>query len=152
MIEYFENDARRINHALKVYDFSSLIAYKESVSEEVSEIISYTAILHDIGIKEAERKYNSSAAEYQHSEGPPVAEKILTDSEISANIINRVKFIIANHHHYNKIDSIDFRILVEADFLVNIHEEGIKKEAIERIYRNFFRTESGKSLIKSMYL
>ena len=31
------------------------------------------AYLHDIGIKEAERKYQSSAAPYQEQEGPAIA-------------------------------------------------------------------------------
>jgi len=73
MIRYFQGDVKRINHALKVYCFASLIS-KESNSDEWNhQIISIVALLHDIGIKEAERKYQSSSGKYQEKEGPPIA-------------------------------------------------------------------------------
>ena len=36
-------------------------------------------------------------------------------------IIERVSYLVAHHHTYNEIDDVDYQILVEADFLVNIH-------------------------------
>ena len=50
------------------------------------------------------------------------------------------------------IDGIDFQILVEADFLVNIFEDSLGREAIESIGVRIFKTEGGKSLLKTMYL
>ena len=44
-------------------------------------------------------------------------------------MIERVKYLIAHHHTYDAIDGIDYQILVEADFLVNILEDGLAKEA-----------------------
>lgn len=123
MIIYFQGDVRRINHALKVLGYARGITEREVPDEKTIDIIIYTAILHDIGIKESERKYNSSAWNYQEIEGPPVAEEILLELDISEEIIERVCFIIGNHHSYNKIDGIDFRIIVEADFIVNIFEK-----------------------------
>ena len=116
------------------------------------EIIIYAAILHDIDIKEAEKKYKSSAGKYQEMECPSIACEMLSDLKVSEEIIDRVCFIIGNHHSYAKIDGIDFQILVEADFLVNIYEDGLGKKAIENINENIFKTQSGKSLIKTMYL
>jgi hypothetical protein len=152
MIEYFGKDPRRINHAMKVFSFSLVIGNDLSLDERMMEIVAYTAILHDIGIREAEKKYNSSAGNYQETEGPPVAKVIMSDLNITDDISDRVCFIIGNHHTYNKIDGIDFQVIVEADFLVNIFEDGMKKEAIESIYQNIFKTEPGKRLIKSIYL
>ena len=40
-------------------------------------VILSAAYLHDIGIHEAERKYQSTAARYQEEEGPPIAREIL---------------------------------------------------------------------------
>lgn len=151
MIHYFGHDVRRINHALKVHAFATLIGSCESVDNRLLEIISYTALLHDIGIHEAERKYNSTAGNYQQIEGPPIARKILGDLGIAGDIIDRVCFITANHHTYPKIDGIDFQILVEADFLVNIYEDEMKPEAIESINTKIFRTDAGKDLLKSLY-
>jgi len=124
MIRYFQNDVRRINHALKVYDFAGLIAEESGVDDEKRQIIGITALLHDIGIKEAERKYNSSASRYQEQEGPAIATEILAPCHLDRKILDRICYIIGNHHTYTKIDGTDFQILVEADFIVNIYEDG----------------------------
>ncbi|MGZ7043844.1 MAG: hypothetical protein ACXVHM_04570, partial [Methanobacterium sp.] len=87
MIEYFGVDVRRINHALKVYDFAQIISYEESIDRKTRDIIIYSAILHDIGIKVAEKKHNSSVGKYQEIEGPPIAREILSDLKISEEII-----------------------------------------------------------------
>jgi uncharacterized protein len=152
MIRYFGNDVRRINHALKVYDFALLISSAEDVDIRTRGIIGYTAILHDIGIHEAERKYNSTSGEHQQIEGPPIARQILAEAGVEEDIIERVCYITANHHTYNKIEGLDFQILVEADFLVNIFEDNMPKEAIESINDRIFRTYPGKDLLKIMYL
>lgn len=152
MIIYFQGDVRRINHALKVLGYARGITEREVPDEKTIDIIIYTAILHDIGIKESERKYNSSAWNYQEIEGPPVAEEILSELDISEEIIERVCFIIGNHHSYNKIDGIDFQIIVEADFIVNIFEKEMGLEAIESIKNSYFKTESGRKLIDTIYL
>ncbi|MGZ7209314.1 MAG: HD domain-containing protein, partial [Methanobacterium sp.] len=151
MIEYFGVDVRRINHALKVYDFAQIISYEESIDRKTRDIIIYSAILHDIGIKVAEKKHNSSVGKYQEIEGPPIAREILSDLKISEEIINRVSEIVGNHHSYTKIDGIDFQIVVEADLLVNIFEEYMSRETIENINNQIFKTETGKKLIKTMY-
>jgi HD superfamily phosphodiesterase len=152
MIEYFQTDIRRINHTLKVIDFAEIISEDQSLDKKTKEIIIYAAILHDIGIKEAEKKYNSSAGKYQEIEGPKIAHKMLSDLKISKEIIKRVCFIIGNHHSYTKINDIDFQIVVEADLMVNIFEDNMNKEAIKNINNSLFITESGKKLIKTIYL
>jgi HD superfamily phosphodiesterase len=152
MIEYFQKDTLRINHALKVFEFSQIISESLDLDDKQKKIVYYAAILHDIGIKEAERKYNSSKGKFQEIEGPPLAEKMLTEMNVSEKIKKRVMFIIGNHHSYQKIDDIDFQILVEADILVNIFEEEMNKKSIERLYQERFKTTLGKNLMKTMYL
>ncbi|MBI5680078.1 MAG: HD domain-containing protein [Methanobacterium sp.] len=152
MIEYFQNDVKRINHALKVFNFAQIISYDLSLEEKTKEIIIYAAILHDIGIKEAEKKYDSSIGKYQEIEGPPIAREMLSDLKISEEIINRVCTIIGNHHSYTKMKGIDFQVVVEADFLVNIFEENMGKNAIKNIENRIFKTGTGKKLIMTMYL
>lgn len=152
MIEYFGADIQRINHALKVYGFASCIARREGLSDDEILVVDISAILHDIGIKEAERKYNSSSGQYQEIEGPSVALNLLADLDIDKQILDRVCFIIGNHHSYKKIDGIDFQILVESDFLVNISEDKIPKHTIMSLCEIYFKTVSGTSMIKSIYL
>ena len=152
MVGYFGHDTKRINHALKVFAFAQIISSREPLDAGMQEIIAYTALLHDIGILEAERKYTSSSGKYQQIEGPPIARQILTDLGISASIIDRVCFITGNHHTYSKIDGIDFQIIVEADFLVNIFEDDLGREAIESIGVRIFKTTAGKNLLRILYL
>jgi hypothetical protein len=152
MIDYFQGDVARINHALKVMDFAQIIACDENLDRITYEIIIYTAILHDIGILEAEKKHGSSTGKYQEIEGPFIAREILLDLEISDEIVDRTCYITGNHHSYTKIDGMDFQIVVEADFLVNIFEDDLSRDAVESIEKNIFKTETGKKLIRTMYL
>ncbi len=152
MIEYFEGDNRRINHALKVYAFAKNIGELESLSNEKLEILEIAAVLHDIGIKESERKYSTSAGKYQEIEGPPVAADILKEFNLDKETLDRICYLIGNHHSYSKIDDIAFQILVEADFLVNIFEDNIKTDQIKSIKEKYFRTNIGISYLDSMYV
>jgi HD superfamily phosphodiesterase len=152
MIEYFEGDANRIGHSLKVYGFAKSIGELEALTDEKMTVLEITAILHDIGIRESERKYSSAAARYQEQEGPPAARGILKESGLSEEQLERVCYIIGNHHTYGKIDEVDFQILVEADFLVNIHEGKMEKEQIESIRKNYFKTGTGLRYLDSIFL
>jgi len=152
MMSYFGQDVLRINHALKVYSFATTIAKNENLDSEILEIIELSSILHDIGIKNAEEKYHSSNGKYQEIEGPAVAKEILSRLGVSTKIIERVSYLIANHHTYSKIEGDDFQILVEADFLVNIFEDKMSKKSIESVYNKYFKTKTGRNIIQQMYL
>lgn len=152
MIEYYGSDKRRINHFLKVYSFASLIGKNENIDADTQKILEITALMHDIGIKVSEEKFNSSAGKYQMSEGPAIAEKFLTELGYDKNVIDRVCYIIGHHHIYTNIDGIDYQILVEADFLVNLDEEGCNAKQVKNVKDKIFKTESGKKLIDEMFL
>ena len=62
-----------------------------------------------------------------------------------------VCYLISRHHTYEKIDGLDYQILVEADFLVNIHENQMKKTEIETIRSKIFRTEAGIRFLELLY-
>jgi len=151
MIDYNGKDVRRINHALKVYSFAQYIADREGCDADIAGIIGCAAILHDIGIHNAEKKFNSTAGNYQEAEGMIVASALLETVSIDADAKNRVLYLIGHHHSYHKIDGIDFRILVEADFLVNIFEDGMDGNAIPDVRERIFRTSAGKELLDSLY-
>ena len=152
MIKYFGTDVRRINHALKVYGFASCIARKEKLTDNEIFVVDIVAILHDIGIPEAEKKYNSSGGKYQEIEGPAIARNILSDEDIDIKTLDRICFIIGNHHSYQKIDCLDFQIIVEADFLVNIYEDEMTKQSIDGVRNKYFKTQTGISMVERIYL
>src|SRR3989338_5737007 len=66
---YFGSDAKRINHAKNVMSFAEELLRKEKGDWH---IVIPASILHDVGIKEAEAKYGSSAGHLQEKEGPPI--------------------------------------------------------------------------------
>lgn len=152
MIKYFAGDHKRINHALKVHSFAHLIAVAENIDAPTTAIIEIAAFLHDIGIKEAERKYHSSSGKYQELEGPDVAKELLAPFSLEEDTLNRILYLIGNHHSYSKIDGIDFQILVESDFIVNIYEDELDESALQVIKTKYFKTSQGIDLINAMFL
>ena len=152
VIEYFGDDVRRINHFLKVYGYVKMIGECENLDDSMQEILEVTAVLHDVGIKVAEQKYNSSAGHYQQLEGPPVAKKILDELGYPDDFVERVMYLIAHHHTYTNIDGMDYQILVEADFLVNADEDRLSSDAIENFKEKIFKTTTGIAVLENNYL
>lgn len=87
------------------------------------------AIVHDIGIKPAWEKYNSSNGKYQEELGPAEAIKLL-----------------------NRLNYLDYQILVEADFLVNLFESESEEMAINSAYQKIFKTNMGKRICRTMFM
>ena len=150
MIAYYGNDLRRTHHALKVHNFARTIGRLEGLSEQDLLTLELAAVMHDIGIPESERKYNSSAARYQEQEGPPVARELFKDLAIEPAIVERVCFMVGHHHTYDKVDKTDFQILFEADYLVNMYEGKASKERIISTQKRIFKTKAGNEIINSM--
>ena len=151
MIGYYTGYVRRINHLLKVYGFAKAIGELERLDDSTQEILEIAAVTHDIGIKNSEIKYNSSAGNYQQIEGPPEARRLLEDLGIDIAVIDRVCWLIAHHHTYTDVHGIDYQILLEADFLVNADESGYSEAAIRRAMKGIFKTRTGTALLRSVY-
>ena len=111
------------------------------------------AILHDVGIKIAEEKYKSSAAAYQEKEGPAVAGRILVDIDYDDENIYEICAIIAHHHSPGPNESTNFKVVYDADWLVNLRDEvDIKdKEKLRKTIEKIFLTDSGRSMAKANY-
>lgn len=152
MMEYYAGDPKRVQHFLKVYEFAKLIGESESLDTEIMHILRTAAIVHDIGIKISEEKYGSSNGKYQEKEGPAVAEPMLLALGYDEAVIDRVLFLIAHHHTYNEIEGLDYQILVEADFLVNLFEDGSSREAAQKVQKNIFKTNTGTKYLSGLFL
>ena len=127
MKEVFKEIPFGIEHTLKVLKNAEDIMNGENIGEEEKEFISITAILHDIGAVEAQKKYGSIDGVYQEKEGPAVAKEILKKVGYNKNI-DRICFIIGNHHTPSKINGLDFQIQWEADLLENLMVMDKEKE------------------------
>ena len=121
MEDYFEDDTKRIEHAKKVITYAEMILAEE---EAEPNLVLAAAALHDIGIKNAEDKHGSSSAKYQEIEGPPVAEEILKKLEYPEEFIQEVCDIIGHHHHPREEETTNYKVLYDADLLVNSKEAG----------------------------
>lgn len=152
MIAYYQKDKKRINHFIKVYGFAKAIGENENIPSDMQFILQTAALVHDIGIKISEEKYNSSAGEYQQVEGPPIAKAMLEKLGYDEAVIRRVCFLIAHHHTYKDIEGEDYQILVEADFLVNIFEDDMEEREIKKIKEKIFRTNTGELYLEELYL
>jgi HD superfamily phosphohydrolase YqeK len=151
MIEYESGNPARIGHFMKVHEYASHIGYHERIGFPKQLILEIAAIMHDIGIKPAIEKYDSSAGKYQEELGPAVALEMIKMMEIPDNAIKRICFLVGHHHTYTGIDDKDWQILIEADFLVNMYEEEMSREAIQSAYSKIFKTETGKRLCREIY-
>lgn len=150
-IKYFDGDVKRIQHFTKVNSYASLIGRLENLSEREQFILEAAAIVHDIGIKNAEKKYGDCNGKLQEIEGPPVAEKLLKSLDFDNEAIQRICFLVGNHHTYKNIDGIDFQILAEADLIVNFCEENTDESGIKSALESVFKTTSGVSLCRAMF-
>ena len=151
MIELYRGDSKRIQHFCKVHSYAKLIAETENVDKKCLFTIEAAALTHDIGIHICEEKYGSCNGKLQEKEGPAIAEKLLGELGFDRNVSERVQYLIAHHHTYGNINEMDYQILVEADFLVNIMEEGSSKEAAIKAYQNIFKTSCGKKICREMF-
>lgn len=157
---YFAEDKIRINHALKVTEYAENLieTFKEKYpNKDINEqVIIYSAVLHDIGIKNAELKYESSAGHYQEIEGPPVAREIMESLNIDFDMMDEIAEIIAHHHTPGKVSSNNFKLLYDADWLVNLPEAYDLKNKnvseIDKLIDKVFLSEIGKKLAEKEFL
>ena len=151
MKKYFGKDLKRINHAQKVARYAEQIMKIEGGNPLV---VLASAYLHDIGIHQAEKKYQSTSAEYQEKEGPVIAREILERLEVQKEMVDEVCDIIGHHHHPREEETLNFQIVYESDWLVNMEEEGTcrDRKEVQALVEKYFRTEAGRELAEKLYL
>lgn len=120
MKEVFSEIPYGIDHTLKVLQNAECLMLKNDVTQTERQVIVLSALLHDIGAIEALHKYGSIDGKYQEIEGPAVAMKLLDGLGLSDSMIERVCYIIGNHHSKDKIDGRDFQIVWDADQMEQI--------------------------------
>ena len=107
--------------------------------------------MHDIGIRPALARYGSDAGPLQEREGPPEARRMLERLGFDAALTDRVCTLVGRHHTYTGIDGPDCQLLIEADFLVNLHENGASREAVLAAREQIFRSDAGIRMLNAMF-
>ncbi len=145
MKRYFNKDFKRIGHAMRVARYAEEIAKAEGGNMAV---ILAAAYLHDIGIHEAEKKHRSTAARFQEAEGPPIARKVLETVGAAAPLIDEVCDIIGHHHHPRDGETLNFKVLYDADLIANLEDDRKEKSSddqkLKKIIQRSFLTANGK--------
>jgi len=153
MKRYFKQDFKRIGHTTRVARYAEQIGKEEHGN---LAIILTAAYLHDIGIKEAERKHESAAVRHHEEEGPPVAREILARVGAREELIEEVCDIVGHHHHQGAEETVNFKAVYDADTLVNLEEKQkdcpVQSEKLTSIIERSFLTETGSNLAKKILL
>lgn len=149
---YDAGDPRRVHHFMKVYAFARLIGQAEGLDEQTQEILDAAALLHDIGIHTAERKFGACGGPLQEAEGPSAALPLLKQAGADEAACEQVCWLIAHHHSPGASDALPFRILLEADFLVNAYEDALPPEACRTARTRLFRTHTGTQYLDDLFL
>ena len=153
MKRYFGTDFKRMGHAAKVANFAEKIGKSEKANLAV---VMCSAYLHDIGIKNAEEKYNSSAAKYQELEGPPVAKEIMEKLGAKEELTEEVCNIVGHHHHPDENETLNFKCLYDADMITNMvgcnGKEDLDTGKFEKKLDRILMTASGKKLAKQVLI
>jgi len=154
MKQYFDDNQGLIEHTLAVYEYAEQIRRVEG-----GDLLTVraAAIYHDIGIPEARRVHGSSAGQYQETEGPPIARKILARLTFDKEKGDHVCRIVANHHTAHDeptVATVEFKIIWDADALVNLRRKRANTSAEEfrKIVEKTFRTREGLRIAEEVYL
>ena len=147
MCAYEAGCAHRIHHLVKVHGFARQIGLTEGLDDATQFVLEAAAIAHDIGIRPAIELTGACPGPLQEKLGAPAAEKMLAELGLPPEVTERVCFLIGHHHTYEGVEGIDWRILLEADYLVNMVEGNHPDASVRQARDTFFQTDEGKRLI-----
>jgi HD superfamily phosphohydrolase YqeK len=154
MKRYFKADFTRISHAIRVARYAERIGKAESQGNLA--VILSAAYLHDIGIHESQKKYESTAPKYREQEGPPIARSILEKLGAKEELIEEVCDIVGHHHHPRPEETANFKAVYDADLIANIEDNHkgklVAADRLEKSIRKSFLTESGGFEAKKVLL
>ncbi len=153
MKRYFKSDFKRIGHASRVARYAERIGKLEGGNLAV---ILSAAYLHDIGMLEAEKKYGDQAAQHHEAEGPAIAEQIMSKLGAREEIVKEVCDIIGHHHRPGDGDSLNFKVVYDADLLENMDEK-YKQDSADpnKLFADIedgFLTASGRDVAREVLL
>ena len=145
MIAYSDGNKHDIAHFLKVYTYARMIGEMENLTERKQETLEIAAC------PVCRVKYGNTNGSNQEKESPELVKNFLKDVEIDDEMKERINYLVSHHHTYTNVDGMDYRILLEADFLVNADESEMSEDAVETARERVFETNTGKNLLTSIY-
>ncbi len=92
-------------------------------------------------ISESNRQSRPMAApraNIRKSSAPPRPRAMMLECGFTPAQADRVAYLVGHHHTYTNINGMDYQILVEADFLVNLYEDSVPKAAAQNALDKIF--------------
>lgn len=117
LVDFFQDDYKRINHALEVLRVSESI--KNRYTDYDDELLIACSLLHDVGIKQSEKELGYNDGKTQELFGPPEVKKLLDSIDFPKDKIKKCAEIVGNHHSPSRFNYIELTILKEADREIN---------------------------------
>ena len=151
MIAFSDGNIHDIDHFIRVWTYARTIGELENLDRETQFLLEVAAITHDIACPLCRVKYGNTNGKYQEEEGVPMVKEFLSDIGIAEEVIDRVAFLVGQHHTFSGIDGIDYQILIEADYIANATENGYGQENIVNFMQKIMKTEGGKQILKAIY-
>ncbi len=152
MIKFYKGNQEDINHFLKVWSFARIIGESENLDEKTLHTLELTAIVHDISCPLCREKYGNTDGRHQEKESEALVKAFFEGTDIEGETLSHISWLVCHHHTYTNINSIDYRILLEADYLVNAGENKHERARIISFRDNVFRTKMGIRLLEDIYL
>ena len=151
MIGLSDGNVEDINHFMKVWAYARTIGKKEWVEMRSQYILEAAAVIHDIACPLCREKYGNADGKHQEAESEPLVRAFFAGTDVNAEVIDRIVYLVTHHHSPDAVDGLDYQILIEADYLVNADESHFFGHNIKNMYDKIFKTETGKFLLRSMY-
>ena len=151
MIAFSDGNIHDIDHLIRVWTYAKTIGELEMIDQATQFILEVAAITHDIACPLCREKYGNTNGKHQEREGIILVKEFLSDTGMTEEQIGRVAFLVGHHHTFAGIDSMDWQILVEADYIANALENNYSQQKVENFIRKCMRTRSGIQILKDVF-
>jgi hypothetical protein len=135
MKKYFKNDLKRIEHAMRVACYAERIVKSEGGDLAVALAAAY---LYDID-----------------SNGSENSRAIMIELGAKRELIEEVCDIIVHHHLPQSEPGVNFKVVYDADLIVNLEEKfkgkPVDNEKLAEFIENSFLTESGRKEARKIF-
>ena len=152
MIEYSKGNLHDICHFMKVYGYAKTIGELEKLDRQTQDIVEAAALVHDIACPLCREKYGNTNGKHQEQESEPLVREFFRETGFPEPFIDRVCYLVSHHHSPDKVDGMDYQILLEADYLVNADESHFSRENVEHTLHTMFKTQAGTRMLRAVYL
>ena len=109
------------------------------------------AVVHDIACPLCREKYGNTSGKHQEEESAPLVAEFFKDVPAGELDVERITWLVTHHHTYTNVEGMDYQILLEADFLVNLHEQNSGLDAVREAEAAVFRTRTGREILRCQY-